>query len=37
MPVIRRAEIPDMPAVTAIYAHHVLHSTRHFQSRTSNA
>jgi L-amino acid N-acyltransferase YncA len=31
MPVIRRAEIPDMPAVTAIYAHHVLHSTATFE------
>ena len=31
MPIIRRAEISDMPAVTAIYAHHVLHGTATFE------
>ena len=31
MPIIRRAEISDMPAVTAIYAHHVVHGTATFE------
>jgi len=31
MPIVRPAEISDMAAVTAIYAHHVLHSTASFE------
>jgi L-amino acid N-acyltransferase YncA len=31
MPIIRRAEISDMAAVTAIYAHHVVHGTATFE------
>ena len=32
MPIIHRAEISDMPVVTAIYAHHVLHGTATFET-----
>ena len=37
MPIIRSSSDPDIPAITAIYAHHVLNSTGTFETEAPSA
>jgi L-amino acid N-acyltransferase YncA len=37
MPLIRDSRDDDLPAITAIYAHHVLHSTGTFETEPPSA